>query len=494
MKIKSWGRFLPAQIPVQQKNIERPSYGIAKNILYPIDNVSPVALSTLSLICCISYLKCKPAHVLVKRIMLTFFLISYIFAVTIFEMGFSRDYQLETGGRLLKIGDQFMHYLSRDIKGTLDSKKNYVANFWHGFGANSLSWRPLIDIWNETNNSSHNITVVSHDIPGFGFNIRGERNSQLYRPMWNAECGLLLSGYEHRDGDIDENTREKSSVESSAGSEYEHLLVGHSMGCSAAIIAAAVLVNKYIQCNATTHPRVCLVLEAPAIISANITISTNDTSRVNSILAQVSSAAAASFPLVTSDEAKGPSAGAAIPPCIALTSFESRRLRTVSSLLPRLVQLGRTYVLRVLMFPLRLCLRCLLCTEYFWRLGLGLAWGAASSTISLATIDSYRLPATAHGFDWDLLRFVLAQFSQRNSFATIATTPDGNATAVTTAAAQPNLPSPKQCEILSDSSDRVGMEISESYCTFPSTMVLPGVSKVQIISALGLTCYRANRL
>jgi pimeloyl-ACP methyl ester carboxylesterase len=109
-----------------------------------------------------------------------------------------------------------VHWLQMNTKNISSSEPLLFsqAHFNHGFGANSLSWFPLLPVLTEQLGIS---CAYAHDAPGFGFTDRSSRYIDDFSCDRSAEIGLaLLNSHEAAENPVSAN----STV----------LLVGHSMG------------------------------------------------------------------------------------------------------------------------------------------------------------------------------------------------------------------------------------------------------------------------
>ena len=282
------------------------------------------------------------------------------------------DFRSITSGRWAVVDRYVVHYLMRADP----ASKAYIHAF-HGFGANSLSFQPLLDAIAKGGLST---TFVAHDTPGFGFNPRPDDDSALsarglfpsiYRPMWGSKVSLALA-------------------EKAAEGIPQRIFMGHSMGAVSAMAAAAGALQQ-------TTTNVTLVLLSPAFtFSKSARSSSIDPSY---ILNEVSNAV------------KRSGGGASVIPVPA------PRLGTlISSFLTSIGSVVKT----VKNLPVKIVLRRLVHSDSFWRNGLSAAWGKPPADFSYVggfgpnplgppDIFRYKLASMATRFDEDLFRFVAAQ-------------------------------------------------------------------------------------
>ena len=256
------------------------------------------------------------------------------------------------------------------------SSKQIFLHCNHGFGANSLSYEPVLESLSSRLGQLYPTLAAAHDAPGFGLSDSpaeaeekeegGREEGGLYTFENNARLG----------GRLMEALREEGGRE--GGREEQHVFIGHSMG---SLSSAYMALNKLKSQDeeeggregrrASSLPPVTLILVAPAIMSMQ---------RAPSRL---------------------PPAGRAFLPLL----FPERLLRFFSS------KTGP--VLHSLLLVLTSSfLRSLCYSEKFWRDGLGVAWGEGGPPSSL-TVAHYRLPSLKEGWEKGLSRFVLAPLFAR---------------------------------------------------------------------------------
>jgi pimeloyl-ACP methyl ester carboxylesterase len=104
------------------------------------------------------------------------------------------------------------------------------------------------------------------------------------------------------------------------------------------------------------------------------------------------------------------------------------------------IDIAYSLFMKTILFPIRLLIKALLRSRYFWKQGLSVAYTTKINEIKNEIFDGYRLAAYANEFDVDLLNFVNAQ--------------------------------------------KQGIDDSTIGSPFPSSMVLPGISHMDLILAL----------
>lgn len=248
------------------------------------------------------------------------------------------DFTSYTGG---KIYNNMVHYLQSSPE---SNENRRSIQLFHGFGANSLSFLNTISSFKE---KAH---IISTDLIGFGFNLRRNLDScsdAVFSPLYNAQTS--------------------NAIADSHVAAEEYFIIGHSMGCVPAVIAAAL--------RARSGQRVTLILEAPAFPLSPMTTCTTPLD-----------AASATAMLQTLRE----------PPIAPLkpTFFLLAPLQALCCGLLRLIIRRATH------------LRC------FWRSGLQAAFFKADNILVPGYIG-YSLPSQAKGFDHNFLRFVSSQFGSR---------------------------------------------------------------------------------
>ena len=302
------------------------------------------------------------------------------------------DFRTITKGFWSTVDNVIMHYL-RCISPSATASSLHM---FHGFGANSLSWRPIMKLF-----GIGSVSAVAHDIPGFGFNprVRSVPDSVshpiIYRPLWNARASLIL-------GDnlvVDELGIRTSSRENPV------ILMGHSMGSIGSLAAAAAVLYDSIQTADSTDPlnnkdisvsnkrSVTLVLVDPALTfspgqkgksllkSQNNSMDPGSNSKQNSlnILEKVATA-------VRNSE--------------LVPDVKPKKLGAISYLVG--------CVSSILQLPMKIILRRFVHTNWLWQKGLTFSNGEIGQ-ISKDDIFRYKLASMAKAFDTDFIDFAEAQ-------------------------------------------------------------------------------------
>ena len=253
--------------------------------------------------------------------------------------------------------------------------KKILVHCNHGFGANALSYEPVLESLSSTLGQLFPTLAAAHDAPGFGLS---ESPAEAKDEEKQEEGGLYSFENNARlGGRMMEALKEDGGREQ--GWEEQHVYIGHSMG---SITSAHMALNKLKSQDekdrgreesteegrgtTTSPPPVTLILVAPAIMPMR-----RSPSRL-------------------------PPAGQAFLPRL----FPERLLRFLSS---KTGPAGHSLLLVLTSF----FLRSLCYSEKFWRDGLGVAWGVGGPPSSL-TLAHYRLPSLKEGWERGLSRFVLA--------------------------------------------------------------------------------------
>lgn len=277
---------------------------------------------------------------------------------------------------VIPIGVHSIRYTKRGTTGITDTtsrtlKKYDGISFYHGFGASSLSWLPVLPTLVErlgSNKGRHSVAAavgVAHDAIGFGFTDRpnGDDDGGLrqYSSENSANIGLAL---------LVESLSEQQQQDSAAAAMMSSnddvieedtksiAIFGHSMGARAALLMA-------YQC--ATDPTLKLrpnliVLVAPALEGVTL-------------------------------------------PSVKRVGYHvkmSRRQSLTWSLA------GRVWIMWRKVFvdpPLRYVLRRLVCgTKDFWRNGLVLAWGDPRR-LSDSDVLRFQWPSVGRGWEGGILNF-----------------------------------------------------------------------------------------
>jgi pimeloyl-ACP methyl ester carboxylesterase len=302
------------------------------------------------------------------------------------------DFRTITKGFWSTVDNVIMHYL-RCISPSATASSLHM---FHGFGANSLSWQPIMKLF-----GIGCVSAVAHDIPGFGFNprVRTVPDSvsypTIYRPLWNARASLIL-------GDnlvVNELGKRTSSRENPV------ILMGHSMGSIGSIAAAAAVLYDSIQTtdsadsldnkdvSVTNKRSVTLVLVDPALTfsaeqkgksplkSQNNSTDPGPNSKQNSlnILEKVATA-------VRNSE--------------LVPDVKPKKFGAISFLVGS--------VSSILQLPMKIILRRFVHTDWLWQKGLTFSNGEIGQ-ISKEDIFRYKLASMAKAFDTDFIDFAEAQ-------------------------------------------------------------------------------------
>lgn len=246
----------------------------------------------------------------------------------------------------------------------------------HGFGANSLSYEPVLESLSSTLGQQFPTLAAAHDAPGFGLSESpaemedggGQEEEGLYSFENNARLGGRLMAALGEEGGREER------------GEEQHVYIGHSMG---SLTSAHMALNKLESQDEEARgreeslekgrgtpspppPPVTLILVAPAIM-----------------------------PMRRSPSRLPPTGQTFLP-----RLFPARLLRFIFS---KTGPVAHSLLLVLTSF----FLRSLCYSEKFWRDGLGVAWGVGGPPTSL-TLAHYRLPSLKEGWERGLSRFLLA--------------------------------------------------------------------------------------
>lgn len=256
------------------------------------------------------------------------------------------DFTSFTGGFLTDFDGARVHNINCDIGES--TSLNFAC--YHGFGANCLSWSPIIDRFPTY---FSNCKISAHDIPGFGYSVRNtfeNIHDICYTPEWSASVGHLLN---------------QPSEDCKT-----YICIGHSMGSLSAIISAALICRDL---------PVTLILESPALFHTDADISRKYLSKghMHSVIDDIHHS-------------------------VLMTRHNKLNTATTKS---HHRKLSSELFLSFLTFPLRVLIRRILSFTRIWRIMLSLAW-FNKALLSKAIIHNYQLPVTAIGFELDLLRFL----------------------------------------------------------------------------------------
>ena len=303
------------------------------------------------------------------------------------------DFRSITKGFWSTVDNVIVHYL-RCISPSATASSLHM---FHGFGANSLSWQPIMKLF-----GIGSVSAVAHDIPGFGFNPRKRSvpNSVsypiIYRPLWNARASLILG---------DNLVVDELGIRTSP-SENPVILMGHSMGSVASMAAAAAVLYDSIQTadnsdnlinkstsSITNKRSVTLVLVDPALSfspeqkgksplrSPNNSMDPRPNSMQNSLnILQKVATAVRDSELVPNVKPKPFGAISFLVGCIS----------------------------SILQLPMKIMLRRCVHTNWLWQKGLTFSNGEIGQT-KKEDIFRYKLASMAKAFDTDFIDFAEAQ-------------------------------------------------------------------------------------
>ena len=303
------------------------------------------------------------------------------------------DFRSITKGFWSKVDNILMHYL-RCVSPSATATNLHM---FHGFGANSLSWQPIMKLF-----GIGSVSAVAHDIPGFGFNPRvrsvpsAVSYPTIYRPLWNARASLILG----------DNLIVEAAGKRGAINENPVILMGHSMGSVGSMVAAAAVLHDSIQTtnNTTTtigddnissaiKRSVTLILVDPALSFSpeqkrkilnispnNLTNSGPHTKQISlEILQKVSNAIK-----------------------------NSELVPNVKPLPSGVISFFVKCVYGILQLPMKIILRRFVHTNWLWQRGLSFSNGDIGC-VSKEDIYRYKLASMAKAFDTDFINFVEAQ-------------------------------------------------------------------------------------
>jgi alpha-beta hydrolase superfamily lysophospholipase len=347
---------------------------------------------------------------------------------------------------------------------------SYVHAF-HGFGANSLSWRPLLDALSSSGTGA-TPEIVAHDTPGFGFTPRPRDAAAvaadglfpaIYRPIWGARASLALGG------------RGVGGARTDRTATSKHIFLGHSMGAVSAIAAAAAAAASV-----PSAANVTVVLVAPAF-----SLSSQGSAQQRVDTDAVLHAVKAAVDVAPAAPAGELSSGSSNRGKNALVAAVARCWRGVLGALQ--------WVWRL---PLVLLLRRAVHSDWFWRQGLGAAWGSSApspaappetSPRPLATTDvfRYKLASMAARFDDDLFRFVAAQRpAQPGSFPSVELVPGVSQAAALAALVQKGA----RVVVLHGTADRV-VPIGVSLRMMDAVLALAPAAQPGSFTVVPMSCF-----
>jgi len=272
------------------------------------------------------------------------------------------EWPIVTGGQVGIVDSRRVHYLKKKFDVAV-SPRTALLHFFHGFGANSLSWETVLERMEQRmSDLSSSCVAFAHCVPGFGYSPRQNQPVEgwYYRPIWQAKASLALA-------EMQEQMQQEQS--------QRRVLIGHSMGAIAACCAAAAASRK--------GDDVTVILESGALAMTNT--SQNTSTGYEKVNAVERVASWMSLPL------------------------QRRASTSASGNLSVLARIKRALI-QILVFPFRIALKRILRTTFIWRDALKSMWSKKSSqSVGIDTILRYKLPSMARDFDSELLRFVGAQ-------------------------------------------------------------------------------------
>ena len=277
------------------------------------------------------------------------------------------DFRSLTGGLWSEVDNIVVHHL-RNASASILALNLYL---FHGFGANSLSWQPVMKLFKK-----NALNAVAHDIAGFGFNPRIRKVPTtdsfpiIYHPLWNAKAGLAVSG-------ATGSSKDKNGV----------FLMGHSLGAVSSMAAAATLLSDDRARDGALQKRdVTLVLVDPAFSfppEQSLDKTAVDVQKTSSsTLEKVATAVRNSQPKATPNDNVN-----------VLIDFCEFTIRFIKS---------------VLMWPLQIALRRVTHWDFFWYKALPATRGNINKVKS-EDVWRYKLASMAKGYENDLFRFISAQ-------------------------------------------------------------------------------------
>jgi pimeloyl-ACP methyl ester carboxylesterase len=280
------------------------------------------------------------------------------------------DFRPLTGGHWSEVDNVVVHYL-RNASASILALNLYL---FHGFGANSLSWQPVMKLFKR-----NAVNAVAHDLAGFGFNPRirkvptTDSFPTIYQPLWNAKASLTFSG-------ASGSSKDKNGV----------FLMGHSLGAVSSMAAAAAVLSDDIRSRegAVSKRDVTLVLVDPAF--------TFSPDQLGKSLDK------------TADDIKETSSSVLEKVATAVKNSQPKSSITNVNVLIDFFEFTVKFVKSILMWPMKIALRRLTHLDYFWYKSLAGTWGNTNK-IQAQDVWRYKLASMAKGFDDDLFRFMYAQ-------------------------------------------------------------------------------------
>ncbi len=313
----------------------------------------------------------------------------------------------------------------------------------HGFGSSLYSWSM---VQNQIA-AACNALVTSSDMPGFGLSQRPSWakayslgfNGTAASHILDAELDKIMNksaiGTATANNNNEENTSADTTAPSSLPSSHsltrlKKVLIGHSMGGASA--AEGVIRNP--------EDISALVLVAPAIV-AFWTGVPEAAKRQGPVAAGVALAEElvgaddflGEIPIPieksTEEEEKTPSASRNTPP-LSRQHHHHQQHRSLGRVAAAVFHAITSEIFRfilILATPFMvLLLRKLIRTRSFWERGLASAW-YDKTKISRQYVDAYRMGQLVRGWEYGILRFMAARFSEKAGlFHAIASALDGD--------------------------------------------------------------------
>lgn len=319
------------------------------------------------------------------------------------------EWPIVTGGNVAAVENRRVHYLKRFLKPLSSSSTSpsptgnenieeynndkILVHFFHGFGANALSWETTFqNMEKDQNNLGSSCIALAHCVPGFGYSPRFGQptNTFYYRPLWQAKASLeLMKKYSAH------NLKHRRRI-----------LVGHSMGAISACCAAAVAVRN--------GENVTLILESGALRIDKVSNTNHDsnTSTNNSSFNYNDNASENGKTNILDSQSNVSSVIERVANWISSSRFDPTSLEDNALNKNKINFMGcvKKFIMQLVTIPLRVILKRILRTTHIWRNALKSMWSKQTSLlVGTDTILRYKLPAMARDFDLELLRFVRAQ-------------------------------------------------------------------------------------
>jgi hypothetical protein len=170
------------------------------NLLAPLVNPKVITVTLLLALSCLRY-RNFPSDIwqyIISRLKKNVIQITALFFLSLLinqeiqlERRLITDFTPITKGFLSKVDGIALHYIG--TKPNAAALASTRVHLFHGFGANCLSWQPILSLFN-----SISINAIAHDFNGFGFNPRRRDNTAnsyfptIYRPLWNTMASLKI--------------------------------------------------------------------------------------------------------------------------------------------------------------------------------------------------------------------------------------------------------------------------------------------------------------